>query len=90
MEFKIGKTCDGCDRILKNMKKISTAQTVEKIEDNIGSYKGGYKGAGAGATMTGKKDVAKFLEKTTNDVEKASKEIVKKMNASATTSVKRK
>lgn len=78
MEFKIGKTCDGCDRILKNMKKISTAQTVDRIEDNIG----------AKAKGTGKKDVTKFLEKTTGDVEKASKDIVKKMNASATTSVK--
>lgn len=72
MEFKIGKTCDGCDRILKNMKKISTTHSTDKLEDSI------EKNAGAA-----KADVNKYLEKTTKDVEMASKDIVKKMNANA-------
>jgi len=71
MDFKVGKTCSGCDRIIKNLKKISNDQVVDKIEDSLES------------NGTNKGDVAAFLKKTADDAEKTSKQLVKKMNENA-------
>jgi hypothetical protein len=71
MDFKIGKTCNGCDRILKNIKKINTGSSVsDKVEDAIGGE-------------VAKSDVADYLKQTSADSKGTSKQLVKKMNENA-------
>jgi hypothetical protein len=71
MEFKIGKTCSGCENIVKNLNKIgANGKATDKIEDTIGGE-------------IAKADVGKFLAKTSADAGKVSKELVKKMNDNA-------
>jgi len=73
MEFKIGKTCSGCENIVKNLNKIgANGKATDKIEDTIGGE-------------IAKADVGKFLAKTNNDAEKVSKHLVKKMNENSKT-----
>lgn len=70
MEFKVGKTCNGCDQIIKNMNKMTNVNLSEKVEDSIGGE-------------VAKADVGKFLKETSGHAEKTSKHLVKKMNDNA-------
>lgn len=68
MDFKIGKTCNDCDQIIKNMKKIADYKPLDASEDLINP-------------KIGKKDIADYLKTTSESSEKVSKELVKSMES---------
>jgi len=67
MDFKIAKACSGCDRVLKNIKKV-TGDSTSDIED------------GVERTM-GKLEVPEYLTAVEKEGKAVSKQIVDKLNA---------
>jgi hypothetical protein len=67
MDFKIAKACSGCERVIKNMSKL-TGDSTGDIED------------GVERTM-GKMEVPEYLGAIEKEGKAVSKQIVDKMNA---------
>ena len=75
MDFKIAKACSGCDRVLKNMKKV-TGDSTGDIEDGV-------------ETTMGKMEVPEYLTSVEKESKSVSKKIVDKLNATGKSNAKR-
>jgi len=69
MDFKIAKACSGCDRVLKNMKKVTGGSTGD-IEDGV-------------ENVMGKLEVPEYLTAVEKEGKSVSKQIVDSLNANS-------
>jgi len=68
MTFKMGETCDGCDAIVKNLKKISEANKGKNAYDVVENSKQ-------------VKGIKGFMEEAINSETAATKKVQKNINA---------
>ena len=67
MTFKMGETCDGCDAIVKNLKKISEATKGKNAYDVVENSKQ-------------VKGIKGFMEEQVDDNKKTTKKVAKNIS----------
>jgi hypothetical protein len=67
MTFKMGETCDGCDAIVKNLKKISEANKGKNAYDVVENSKQ-------------VKGIKGFMEEQVDDNKKTTKKVAKNIS----------